>query len=216
MMTAIDRKKYMDLAEVKQLRTVTEGKAMLDLQKGRAGGVVSWMLVDLALTTGLRVSELAALNIEDVDTKRGLSIVRFKRKKRQGETDKQYRKRNGESMAIGKDLLNHLQEFIKWTGRSGGPLFVSTKPSKNSDDGRMTPQGLQRIWKAAIKRAGLPIKLSIHSARHSMAVHLLKKTGNLRQVQKQLGHASPATTANMYADISFEDMQAGVEGLYDG
>ena len=47
-----------------------------------------------------------------------------------------------------------------------------------------------------------------------MAVHLLKKTGNLRQVQKQLGHASPATTANMYADISFEDMQNGVTGLY--
>ena len=45
-----------------------------------------------------------------------------------------------------------------------------------------------------------------------IAVHLLKKTGNLRQVQKQLGHASPATTANMYAYISFEDMQNGVKG----
>ena len=57
--------------------------------------------------------------------------------------------------------------------------------------------------------------MSIHSARHSLAVHLLKKTSNLRHVQKQLGHASPATTANMYADISFEDMQNGVAGLYD-
>jgi len=47
-----------------------------------------------------------------------------------------------------------------------------------------------------------------------MAVHLLSKTGNLRMVQKQLCYASPATTANMYADISFEDMQDGlnVEG----
>ena len=36
----------------------------------------------------------------------------------------------------------------------------------------------------------------------------------LRQVQKQLGHAKPATTANMYADVSFEDMQAGVTGVY--
>jgi site-specific recombinase XerC len=48
----------------------------------------------------------------------------------------------------------------------------------------------------------------------SESVHLLKKTGNLRQVQKQLGYAFPATTANMYADISFEDMQNGVTGLY--
>jgi len=72
-----------------------------------------------------------------------------------------------------------------------------------------------QVWKTAVKRAGLPKELSIHSARHTLAVHLLRKTGNLRQVQKQLGHASPATTANLYADVSFEDMQAGVTGVYE-
>jgi integrase len=71
------------------------------------------------------------------------------------------------------------------------------------------------MWKAAVAAAGLPDEISIHSARHTLAVHLLKKTSNLRQVQKQLGHASPATTANMYADISFEDMQNGVTAIYD-
>ena len=73
---------------------------------------------------------------------------------------------------------------------------------------------MQQIWKAAVRRAGLPRELSIHSARHTLAVFLLRKTGNLRQVQKQLGHTSPVTTANMYADVTFEDMQAGVSGLY--
>jgi len=81
--------------------------------------------------------------------------------------------------------------------------------------GALTTQGLQQIWKASIKRAGLPKELSIHSARHTLAVHLLKKTSNLRQVQKQLGHSSPATTANMYADISFEDMQHPLNDLYE-
>ena len=90
-----------------------------------------------------------------------------------------------------------------------GPLFVGCR-------GPLTAQGLQRIWKAAVRRAGLPAELSIHSARHTLAVHLLRKTGNLRQVPKQLGHSSPATTANMYADVSFEDMQTGVTGLYAG
>ncbi len=80
--------------------------------------------------------------------------------------------------------------------------------------GPLTAQGLQPIWKRAVKLAGLPAGLSIHSARHTLAVRLLRKTKNLRQVQKQLGHSSPATTANMYADVSFEDMQAGVSGLY--
>ena len=48
-----------------------------------------------------------------------------------------------------------------------------------------------------------------------MAVHLLRKTGNLRMVQKQLGHCNPTTTANMYADVTFEDMRDGVDGLYN-
>jgi len=96
----------------------------------------------------------------------------------------------------------------KVAGRRAGALFVGGR-------GPLTAQGLQQIWKLAVKEAGLPKELSIHSARHTLAVHLLKKTSNLRQVQKQLGHSSPATTANMYADISFADMQEGLNGLYD-
>ena len=73
----IDRNKYMDAKEARQLRTVTEARAIVDLRAGRELGVRAWMLVDLALSTGLRVSEIAALNIRDVDLKRGcLSVVR--------------------------------------------------------------------------------------------------------------------------------------------
>lgn len=193
----IDREKYMDATEAKQLRTVSEARAIVDFKKGRVGGVLAWMVVDLMLSTGLRVSEAASLKIQDVDLKRGsVKVMRLKRKKK-----------TGESLAIGKDLIEHLREYIAWTDRIKGPLLIGSR-------GPLTSRGLQQIWKAAIKRAGLPEALSIHSARHTIAVHLLKKTGNLRQVQKQLGHASPATTANMYADVSFEDMQNGLNGLY--
>ena len=193
----IDRNKYMDMKEVKQLRTVTEARKITDLKAGRIGGVRAWMLLDLALSTGLRVSEMAALKIKDIDLKRDcLSVARLKRKKRAKET-----------LALGKDIALHLKEYIADMDLKKGSLFVGSR-------GSLTAQGLQRIWKRSVKLAGLPKELSIHSARHTIAVHLLKKTGNLRQVQKQLGHASPATTANMYADISFEDMQDGVTGLY--
>ncbi len=47
-----------------------------------------------------------------------------------------------------------------------------------------------------------------------MAVHLLKETRNLRQVE-QLGHSSPTTTANMYADVPFQAMGESVDRLYD-
>jgi len=198
MSMVVDRTKYMNMDEIRQLRTVIEAESIVDLRKGRVRGPLAWLLVDLALSTGLRVSEMAALTIEDVNLKRGsLTIIRVKK-----------RKKVKESLAIGKDLIQHLREYIAGTGQRKGPLFVGKQ-------GPLTTQGLQRIWKSAVKRTGLPKELSIHCARHTIAVHLLKKTGNLRQVQKQLGHSSPATTANMYADISFEDMQNGVNGLYD-
>ena len=197
MMAPIDRRKYMDKDEIKQLRTVAEADAITDLRHGRRQGVITWMVVDLALQTALRVVEMAALQVEDIDFKRkSLTITRVKKKIRRPET-----------LAISSDLTNHLKEYIDWAGLKKGPLFKGQR-------GPMTRRGLQEIWKRIATKVGLP-KTSIHSARHTLAVALLKKTGNLRQVQKQLGHSSPATTANMYADVSFEDMQNGVEGIYD-
>jgi len=197
----MDRVKYMSKAETKQLRQSAEARAYLDDSKGRVGGALAWMLVDTALSTGLRVSELASLKVKDINFKRGcLTVTRLKKKKK---------KKCPETLAISKELTKHLQSYIEsGTNRANGMLFVGKR-------GTLSAQGLQQIWKASIKRAGLPKELSIHSARHTIAVHLLKKTKNLRQVQKQLGHSSPATTANMYADVSFEDMAAGLDGLYE-
>lgn len=212
-METVDRSKYMSIEEVKQLRTVTEARAIVDLKAGRVSGVLGWMVVDIALSTGLRVSEIARLGVEAIDLKRGcLSVMRAKKRK----------KNVPESLAIGRELADHLREYLTWrscrladfngslpknVSADKGPLFVGCR-------GPLTGQGLQRIWKAAIRRAGLPSELSIHSARHTLAVCLLRKTGNLRMVQKQLGHSSPVVTASMYADVSFEDMQAGVSNLY--
>jgi len=200
----MDRQKYMDQREVKLLRTATENQSIEDMEAGRTDGVLRWMVVDAALSTGLRVAELAALRCGDVNLSRScLTVTRSKRKTRKPET-----------LAIGRDFAEHLREFMGWKTRVDQPigttdaLFVGQR-------GPLSRQGLQKIWKRAIRLAALPSELSIHSSRHTVAVHLLRKTRNLRQVQKQLGHASPATTANMYADIPFEDMQAGVEGLYD-
>jgi len=212
-MPTVDRTKYMSADEVRQLRTVAEARAIVDLKAGRVNGVLGWMAVDFALSTGLRVSEIAKVNVEDIDLKRGLvTVSRAKKRKRV----------KPESLAIGKDLADHLRDFLAWRAcriadmdrqykldlsATSGALFVGCR-------GPLTAQGLQRIWKRAIGRAGLPAELSVHSARHTLAVHLLKKTGNLRQVQKQLGHSSPTITAAMYADVTFEDMQNGVSGLY--
>ena len=192
----IDRCKYMDESEVKQLRKAIMAWNDADLYKGRLQGPLTWLLVDMALGTGLRVSELAALKVQDVDFKRkAVKVIRLKKKKQTVET-----------LGIGDELVKHLESFLE--GRQDGYLFMGKR-------GQLHKAGLQVIWKRAIKRAGLPKELSIHSARHTMGFTLLKKTKNLRQVQKQLGHSSPAITANIYADVSFDEMRDGVNGLYE-
>ena len=212
-MATVDRTKYMNAEEIKQLRTVAEARAIVDLKAGRVNGVLGWMVVDIALSTGLRVSEIAKLGVEAIDLKRGcLAVTRAKKRRKNGP----------ESLAIGRELADHLRAYLTWRScrladfngslpknvtANKGPLFIGCR-------GPLTARGLQRIWKAAVRRAGLPTELSIHSARHTLAVCLLRKTGNLRMVQKQLGHSSPTITAAMYADVTFEDMQAGVSDLY--
>ena len=200
----MDREKYMSADEVGRLRTVTEAAALTAARRGRVRGVLTWALVDTALQTGLRVSELARLTIGDVDLRRrGLRAWRHKRREPLQET-----------IAISPELAKHLREFIEWKKAVEQPV----EPDSHLFHGKRGPlsaQGLQQIWKRAIAEAGLPAELSIHSARHTLAVHLLKKTGNLRIVQKQLGHASPTVTANMYADVSFEDMADAVTAVYE-
>ena len=200
---AIDREKYLDAGEVRRLRTVTEARAITDLAHGRITGPLAWMVVDAALSTGLRVSELADIHHGDLDLRRG--SLRARRLKR--------RQRTTETIALPAGLVEHLRAFIEWKGQVDQPtgktdaLFMGKR-------GPLTARGLQQIWTRAVRDAGLPEGLSIHCARHTLAVHLLRATGNLRMAQKQLGHASPATTANLYADVPFEDMQAGLTGLY--
>ena len=137
----IGREKYMDGDEVRQLRTVTEAKSIVDLKKGRIQGPLAWMVVDLALSTGLRVSEMVDLKIQDIDFKRGsLKVVRLKRKKKTKET-----------MAIGDDLMSHLREYLEWDDRAKGPLFMGQR-------GPITYRGLQQMWKAVVKAPQPPLE----------------------------------------------------------
>jgi len=182
----MNRHKYLNKEEV---------KAILGVAKQKGG--VAWLLVDTALQTGLRVSELQRIQIQDVDLRRYL--IRITRSKKL--------KPKVESLPISNELNRHLANYIRSSKRTEGPLFVGLQ-------GPLTTRGLQQIWDAARKAAGLPNGLSIHCARHTMATHMITRTGNLKLVQQQLGHASPVTTANMYAAIPFPERQKQLNGLY--
>lgn len=99
------------------------------------------MVIDLALSTGLRVSETAASKIKDLELKRGaISVVRLKRKKKKKET-----------MTISKEVVQHLKQFIEWKKSLG----QSTKPTSMlfvGGRGKLLPRDCRGYGKRQLRK----------------------------------------------------------------
>lgn len=182
----ITREKFFDTQERSAILKTAKKKADQDKRAGRTTWPLRWMLVYLAFYSGLRVSEIANLKNGDLF----LSVTAPYIKVTNGKGGK------SRIVYIDSKLATHLKEFTKGK-RKVDPLFKCTYKSKCKP---YTTTTLHRSFKKAIEAAGLRKDLTIHSARHTYATLLLEKTGNMRYVQKQLGHSSLNITA-LYADI---------------
>jgi len=195
----ITREKFFDTEERKTLERVTEANALLDRKRGRMTWQIRWMLVHLALNSGLRVSEIADLNIGDLHLKNGSPYIYVRKGKRGKDRD----------VYIDTELVKHLKEFIQekkllWDQGNGEDDYLFT----GQGGGKITSTALTMSFTRAVREAGLwkkvkkgEFNLSIHSARHTYATRIYAKSeANLKFVQKQLGHSSLNMTS-LYADI---------------
>ena len=187
---------YLSRKQRKQVMKECHERAELDLMNGRQTWIVRYMLVDLALFSGLRASEIAELKIQDINlSNREDSYLIVRNGKGQ--------KRR--TVYIDKDLARHLSEFIEYKKKT---LRESVEPDAPLFAGRngnhSPPITFMKSFKRAIETAGLPDRFSIHNARHTYATFLLKDTGNLSYVQQQLGHSN-ITMTRIYAKILPED-----------
>jgi len=143
-------------------------------------------LFELLYATGLRVSEAAGLDLEDVDFEERLVRV----------TGKGSRER---IVPFGEAAGDALREYLPPRGAlrhradagtrgTDEPLFV------NARGGRLTPRSMARLLKRRLRAAGLPAEISPHALRHTFATHLLQAGADLRAIQELLGHASLSTT----------------------
>lgn len=185
------RDKFLSIDEVKKLLKVCEEQAQLDLLKGRQTWVTRHMLVALALRSGLRVSEIAALKIGDIHLSGKESYISV----RHGKGDK------ARTVYFNGNLVKPLKDYLEikaktWRQPTGPDDYLfSHKEGKP-----FTTTALHISFKKALEKAGLPLHHSIHHARHTYATHLLADTDNLRYVQRQLGHENITHTA-IYADV---------------
>jgi integrase/recombinase XerC len=143
-------------------------------------------LFELLYATGLRVSEAAGLDLEDLDF--GARLLRVT-----GKGSKERIVPFGEAAAEAiraylpsRSALRHGSSAQD--GGDGEPLFV------NARGGRLTTRSMARLLKRRLRAAGLPAEISPHALRHTFATHLLQAGADLRAIQELLGHASLSTT----------------------
>lgn len=151
-------------------------------------GIRDRALLELLYAGGARVSEVAALNLDDVTFEtREVRVVGKGAKQR--------------VTLLGAPALDALERYLKgvrpgWrTRRSGAALFL------NRYGGRLSARSIQMLVKRHALHAGLDLSFHTHTIRHSFATHLLDGGADLRVVQELLGHSSPATT-QIYTHIS--------------
>jgi integrase/recombinase XerC len=147
-------------------------------------------LLEMLYGCGLRISELAALNVEDLDWSEGWARVRGKRKKeRQVPVP-------GKAMAA---LRAYLDDRLAIAGRNERALFVNHRGARLSARGA---RGIVKLY--AIALAG-DSGMHPHSLRHAYATHLLQAGADLRAIQELLGHASLSTTQK-YTQLTLLDL----------
>lgn len=139
-------------------------------------------ILELLFSTGLRISELCGLSIDDVDLTRDEFSVR-------GKGDKI------RVVFLSDNAKKSINDYLKARKDMSDALFVQYgKNAKNANDLRLSPRTVQRMLKLYAAKAGITRKVSPHVIRHSFATDLLSNGADLRSVQALLGHANIGTT----------------------
>ncbi len=150
-------------------------------------------MLELLYASGMRVSELVSLNLDDVNT--GDNYVRC------------FGKGNKERLVpIYPQAAQVVEEYVIQVR----PRFVRSDAEQalflNQRGDRLTRQGLWQILKAYAKEAGLNKQVTPHTLRHSFATHMLSGGADLRSVQELLGHANISTT-QIYTHLTSEHIR---------
>jgi len=167
---------YLRLEEVEKLLELPDQKTPLGL-RDRA-------MLEVLYSTGLRVSELTSLRVNDLDTKVG--CVRCI-----GKGDKE------RLVPVGRKALGIVERYLRdgrtaliGPGRNSAGAFLFV----NRRGGRISRVGVWKIFSAYGRKAGLRVPMTPHMLRHSFATHLLERGADLRSVQLMLGHSDISTT----------------------
>lgn len=153
-------------------------------------------LVELLYGTGMRVGELASLDVRDMDLERGEVRVLGKGRK----------ERILPLPSLTRDALRDWLEARRRPGVLAEPLFISLRPRRDKKARRLGTRDVRRVLRRRALDAGIADRVHPHRLRHSYATHLLDMGADLREIQELLGHASLSTTQK-YTAVSVEHLR---------
>jgi len=165
--------------------------APLKIDKKRAAP--KWMplrdaaIMELFYSSGLRLSELAALDVVDVDLyTESVRVLGKGRKER--------------VCPVGWPALEAISRYRAAADVHSGALFI------NKARRRISARSIWLILKRYLRQTSIPVAISPHKLRHSFATHMLDRGADLRSVQALLGHASLSTT-QIYTHVTVERLK---------
>lgn len=158
-------------------------------------------ILEFLYATGVRVSELAALNLSDIDLDRRTATVMGKGNKER-------------IVFFGAPAERALRRYLA----HGRPHLLARSPAAgaqpalflNCRGGRLSCRGIQRMVRKWVLEAAIGQRVSPHVLRHTFATHLLDNGADLRAIQELLGHSSVATT-QIYTHVSAERLRHSYE-----
>jgi len=168
-------------------------------------GLRDRVILELLFSTGLRVSELVALNVDQMNLKtREFGVV-----------GKGGRAR---VVFISRQALPYLEKYL-WQRRDKyRPLFINYSKKRVIDDDektRLTARSVQRLVKGYVHQAKLTVAATPHTLRHSLATDLLRSGADLRSVQEILGHKNISTT-QIYTHVTDARLKEVHEKFHQG
>ena len=151
-------------------------------------------ILELFYSTGLRLAELAALDVEQIDTMNECVKVMGKGSKER-------------IVPIGSYALTAMQKYQSAAEIQQGPLFLS-KLQK-----RLSTRSIGNVLNKYLQHSSIAFKVTPHKFRHSFATHLLDHGADLRSVQALLGHASLSTT-QIYTHVTKERLRKAYDAAH--
>ncbi len=148
-------------------------------------------ILETFYSSGMRISELAGLNTEDVDFISGVAKVMGKGKKER-------------MVPMGDTAISAIRAYLKSRKKTAEALFL------NKNGRRLSDRGIRGMVDKYMHRVSSKHGISPHTLRHSFATHLLNRGADLRSVQELLGHANLSTT-QIYTHLTTERLK----NIYD-